>query len=798
MKYGYFSKDSREYIITDPKTPTPWMNYISNRTGYCGIVSQTGGGFSFYKDPRDRRITRYRYNNIPYDRPGRYFYLKNEETGEYWSPAWQPVMKNPEFYRCHHGQGYTIIHSGYNKIAHTVCYFVPPEKSCEIWQLEIHNTGGKPVVLSIYSYCEFTLWSEPQSRNIQWSLHLTKCFFKSNKIIYPFIEPHPAFDVHENKGYNPEREGLAFMGMSLPVNDFDCSRDSFIGLYQSETNPRGVEQKALSCSILEGGIPCAALRSHMELKTGEKAGLTVILGFAAAIEEADVLHRYFSDAAVVKKEFEQVRENWNKYCEQFSVLCPDKDVASVVSIWNPYQCKTTFDWSRYISFYENGEGRGMGVRDSCQDALAVCAHAGEEAGKRIKDIISICQFENGSCYHQYFPLDKKGDLKGFSDDHLWLIVMVYFYIAETGDVSILKEKLPFAGSRKQGSLYEHLLASIHYTKKQRGVHGLPLILVADWNDTLHLWMASEKPESVFVAELFSFSCTLLAELALIAGENKDSSSLLSYATEMAALINNKCWDGEWYLRGFGRKKIGTIENTYAKIFLNTQTWAVISGVARGERAITCMDSVRRYLYTREGIKLLFPPFERYDNDHGLISRYVKGRKENGIFAHAHSWAIIAECLLGRNNYAYEYYSTILPVKRNDQADILKTEPYVYCQTISSNDSLFPGEGANSWLTGTASWMYIAFTQYILGIKPTLKGLEIRPCIPEEWDGFKVVRLFRGCRYHINCMRTGDFQVKVNGTLKNYNRASTLLKSSGVKGAVIPPQEGTECRIDVEI
>lgn len=784
MKYGNFSKDSKEYIITDPRTPTPWMNYISNSLGYCGIVSQSGGGFSFIKDPRDRRITKYRYNSIPYDRPGRYIYIKNEETKEYWSPAWQPVMKDLDLYECRHGQGYTVIRSGYKKIKHTVSYFVPVNHTCELWHLEVHNTGTNVMNLSLYSYCEFTHWSEPESRNIQWALHLTRCFLQDNRIIYPLIEPHPAFSMEENRNYDPLRAGMAFMGTNREIADFECSRDAFIGMYQSETNPRGVEQDSLSNSILEGGVPCAALRSTLSLKPDEKKELIVVLGFALTMEEAASINLYYSRPENVTAGLEEVKESWKKYCSRFPVSCSDDDISSVISTWNPYQCKTAFDWSRYISFYENGEGRGMGVRDSCQDALSICAYKPEAVRERIIDIISACQFENGSCYHQYFPLYKKGNLKGFSDDHLWLIVMVYFYIAETRDYSLLNAIVPFAGSRKKSSLYEHLLAAVHYTREQKGPHGLPLILVADWNDTLHLWMTAEQPESVFVAELFVYTCNLLGALAEGMGKKTDAAALGESARDMADRINERCWDGHWYVRGFGNKTIGTKENRCGKIFLNSQVWAVISGVARRERAVECMNSVREYLYTPLGIKLLSPAFDGYDNDHGLISRYVKGRKENGIFAHAQSWAIVAECLLGRNSLAFDYYSSILPIKRNHEADVLRTEPYVYCQTISSDDSLYPGQGANSWLTGTASWMYIAFTQYILGIRPTLDGLVIQPRIPGEWAGFKAERMYLGCRYQINCTRTGRPGIRVNG--------------SAIKGALLSPQQGKECQVDVEI
>jgi cellobiose phosphorylase len=784
MQYGYFEVNRKEYIITRPDTPTPWMNYISNESGYCGIVSQTGGGFSFYKDPRDRRITKYRFNSIPVDRPGRYIYIKNNETGEYWSPTWQPVMKTLDEYECRHGLGYTRISSRYGNITHSLCYFVPPNQTVEIWHLRLGNTSQQQMILSLYPYSEFTLWSEPESRNIQWSLHLTRCFFKEGMIFYRFIEPHPAFHIKENIHYNPERPGFAFMGINVPVEDFDCVRDIFIGMYRSETNPKGVERNNLSGSILEGGIACAALRTVINLQPEEEKDVIIILGFAEHEEQATAVRNRFSIPEKLNEDLQQLGELWHIYLSGLHLSCPDNDISTFINVWHPYQCKTTFDWSRYISYYENGEGRGMGTRDSCQDALALCERLPAAVRKRIVNIISACQLTTGDCFHQFFPLGHKAELKNFSDDHLWLIVMTFYYIAESGDINFLKETMPYADSDKSDSLYTHLVSALSYTETRRGSHGLPLILVADWNDTLHLWMEAEHPESVFIAALYVYAATLLASLAERIGEKADAAIYRKRATNMSELVNETCWDGEWYIRGFGKKKIGTKDNEAARIFLNSQSWAVISGIAQGERAFTCMNSVRTYLNSPEGCKLIWPSFESYDAAHGLISRYVKGRKENGIFAHACAWAVIAEVLLERADYAYEYYTALLPIKKNSRAEVLKTEPYVYCQTICSGDGLNRGEGANSWLTGTASWMYIAFTHFILGIKPGLDGLTIAPCIPRQWEGFSMERVFRGCKYMIKCRRRKRKRLIVDGKER--------------KGIVVEPQNSKNCSIDVEI
>jgi cellobiose phosphorylase len=784
MKYGDFSEDSREYIITNPETPTPWINYISNPRGYCGIVSQSGGGFSFHKDPRDRRITKYRYNNVPVDRPGRYFYVRDNGSSDFFSPTYQPVMKKPDDYKCRHGQGYTIIETVYGDIQCETLYFVPADFDMEVWRLSVRNTGNTRKRLSIYSYSEFTFWCEPESRNIQWSLHLTRGLFVEEMVQYAFIEPHPAFDMKANANYVADRQGFAFMGMNAKVADFECARDRFLGMYGSETDPIGVRNGKLACSKLEGGIGCAALRTEVELQPGEEKAIIVVLGFAEKTETAVSARKYFSDNGNVDKELSGVRESWTKYFSGFSLESDEKDLNLMVNVWNQYQCKTTFDWSRYISFYENGEGRGMGTRDSSQDTLAIVGQMPGQCRNRIFQIISTCQFETGDCYHQFFPLGGKGDLKGFSDDHLWLVQMVHAYIAETGDTGILDEPCGFADSMKTAIIYEHLVAAVNYTARMVGPHGLPLILTADWNDTLHLWMEFEKPESVLTAEFYVHALNQLSELAKRMGKKADATGFESSAKCMSKLVNDICWDGEWYIRGFGKKAIGTSASERAKIFLNSQSWAVISGVASPERGKIAMDSVRKHLASEEGVKNIWPCFEKYDGAYGLISRYVPGRKENGIFAHANAWAIIAEAILDRPEIAFDYYRKIIPMKNNDNAEILKTEPYVFCQTICSNDSIDKGEGANSWLTGTASWMYVAATQYILGIKPAIDGLRINPCIPKSMEHYKVTRQFRGCNYEITVNKGTENKLSVNGKYQ--------------KELLVAPQSGLVVRVDAEI
>ncbi len=783
MRYGHISEDLREYIIERPDTPTPWMNYISNSKGFCGIVSQAGGGFCFHKDPRERRLTKYRYSNIPVDRPGRYFYIEDLDSNKVWSPTWQPVQAPPDSYECRHGQGYTVISSKYSGIDHTVKFFVPADDNCEIWDLTLKNEGSGKRRFSIYNYCEFTFWSEPESRNIQWSHHLTRCSFKNDMVLYKFIEPHPAFDMEANAKYVGDRVGFAFLGWNADIRDFECARDSFIGTYRSESNPIGVENGKLSNSLLEGGIGCGALRTEIELVPGEEHRIIAIMGFADTTEEAVRLRTKFRTGSSVDSALADIQESWKAHLDLFACQIPDQQFATMVNVWNPYQCKTTFDWSRYISFYENGEGRGMGTRDSCQDTLAVSSHLPERVRYRIIEILSTTQFETGDCYHQFSPLGGKGDLKGFSDDHLWLIQMVHAYAAETGDLALLDESVKYADSQKQESVYDHLCTALKRTEQMKGPHGLPLILTADWNDTLHLWMECKDPESVLTAQFYVHALRLMTEMAERTNRENDAEEFNKKAEAMAGLINKICWDGEWYIRGFGSKVIGQSKAKYARLFLNTQSWALLSGVATSERAKVCMDSVKKHLSSDEGLKLIWPAFQEYDQAHGLISRYVPGRKENGIFSHANTWAIIAEVLLGRPENAMDYYKKVLPLAQNEHAERLKTEPYIFCQTVGSNDSLNKGEGANSWLTGTASWMYVASTQYILGVKPELDGLALRPCVPGSWKNFSVTRRWRDSKLNIAFNRTGKYQLKVNG--------------KKIDKDMVPPQSRPEVDIQVE-
>jgi cellobiose phosphorylase len=782
---GVLSEDQREYVIRSPETPTPWMNYISNPLGFCGIVSQAAGGFCFYRDPRDYRITKYRYNGVPVDRPGRYFYIRDRGTGKTWSPAWQPSQVRLDDYQCRHGQGYTIIDGRLGKVATRTTFLVPLDANCEVWSLRIENRSARRLELDIFEYCEFTLWCEPESRNIQWSLHLPKAEFDgaNRLIIYHRVEKHPAFDPAANADYRPEDGSFAFMGASLPVTGFDCDRDRFLGRYRSESNPVCVELGRLSGSILRGGVPCAALQHEVILQPGASATLTVVLGYAEDPAAAASIRDRFSDPREVEAARREIRKYWDRYLSSYRLKSPDATLDAMVNVWNAYQCKTTFDWSRYISFYENGEGRGMGTRDSAQDLLAVVCQLKERSRERIRELVSAVQFPEGDCHHIYYPITRTGHMRGFSDDHLWLVSMVASWVEETGDLSILDESVAYVGGLRE-SLYDHLRRAVDFTAGNLGEHGFPLIGVADWNDTLHLWMEYPKGESILTAEFHVHALRRLAVLARAMGRTADAAEFVERAQAMADRINADAWDGRWYLRAFSPGPMGSHRDEVARIFLNTQTWAILSGVATPERTEMILAEIDARLGSAFGCKIEHPPFSKYDNRYGLISRYNVGHKENGVFSHANAWAVAANAVAGKGDRAMEIYRQVCPLYRNGSPEVIGTEPYVFCQTLNSDDAHMPGQGANSWLTGTASWMFVAITQYVLGVRPSLEGLIVNPRIPKGWKGFKLSRVFRGTRYDIAVRRGGQPGLRVDG--------------KAVGGNLVRPVPGPVCRVELGI
>jgi cellobiose phosphorylase len=761
MQYGHFSPDYREYVAVRPDTPTPWINYLSN-SEYCAIISNTAGGYSFHKDPRDRRILRYRYNNLPLDRPGRYLYVRDSKTGKYWSPTWQPVLQKLDTYECRHGLGYTKISSSYSDIEAEITYFVPVDENLEVWMLTLKNASSKERELNVFSYAEFCLWQAFNDlTDLQCSQGLGVAGYEDDAIFFHF------FDVST---------GYAFFASSGTVSGYDCNREKFIGPYRGESNPIAVERGQCFNSETKGGNPIAVTSNLVKLSPGETKTLIFILGVVERKSDAKRHIQKFKSKTSVENEFQRLREYWDAYLSNFNVDSPDKELDAMVNVWNQYQCKTTFDWSRYVSFYETGIGRGMGFRDSNQDTLGVVHALQKRVRQRILDLAKN-QFEDGHVYHIYYPITGEGgfppyvkeQMKFFSDDHLWLILSVCEYIKETGDMSVLDDKVGFVEG-SNASLYEHMKRAIGFTVNKMGRHHMPLLGTADWNDPQSLPGPNNAAESVWAAMLFHEVLSELTELCRECKLERDAEKFEAMAHEIKAHVNKTAWDGSWYIRAYddSGNLVGSSKCKEGKIYVNTQSWAVISQVASKEIGMQCMDSAKEYLDTEYGIMLLAPAYSRYHPEIGALSSFVPGIKENGsVWSHVNAWAILAECMLGRGDQAYEYYKKLAPPTKNKIAEIHQAEPYVYAQTIAGKDHQNFGAARQSWLTGTAAWMMKVATQWILGIRPQYHGLLVNPCIPKNWTNFTVTRRFRKAIYEIqvqnpNHVSTGVRDVIVDG------------------------------------
>ncbi|PIS30908.1 glycosyl transferase [Candidatus Saganbacteria bacterium CG08_land_8_20_14_0_20_45_16] len=788
MKFGYFDKEKKEYVITRPDTPLPWINYLGS-DDYCALFSNTAGGYSFYKDPRERRLLRYRYNNVPMDRGGRYLYLRDNTTKDYWSVSWQPVIKDPKNYQyeCRHGLGYTTITSQYCGISTKATYFVPLGENLEVWMLEVKfepkkaAIGQKSCDLSLFSFVEFCLWDALNDMtDFQYNLNIGETKVDNN-IIY-----------HLSK-YRVEKNLLAYFGCAnASAKGFDTQRRDFMGDYGDWSNPRAVVEGKMNNSIAGGWSPVGSQMFNFKLKAGETKTFIFVLGFSEDINEPPAKLAKFKNPEIVKQELAKLKAYWDENLSKFSVQSEDPELDLMLNTWNQYQCRTTFNWSRSASYYESGIGRGIGFRDSNQDTLGFVHMIPEKVKQRISDLAAN-QFEDGSAYHQYSPLTKQGNGSGYGDDHLWLTVSVPAYVKETGDIRFLETLVPFVGGEK-GTIYEHLARAIDFALTHIGPHGLPKIYFADWNDCLNLSHGKEKAESVMVAQMVVYGAKEMAQLAKLIGKQADAKKFTEIAKDMAKKINKIAWDGNWYIRAFDEyeEPLGSSKNKEGQIYLETQAWGVLSGTAEAERALKCLDAVRKNLWTKHGIILMTPPYSDFIPKYGSIGVYPPGLKENGaIFCHPNPWTIIAECMIGRGDIAYEYYKAIQPAARNEIAELHKTEPYVYCQMIAGKHHKAFGEGKNSWLTGSACWNFVAASQWILGIRPEYEGLLIDPCIPKAWKGFQVKRVFRGSTYYITVRNPNGVSKGVKSiTLDNNKLASNL----------IPPDKsgGDEHHVEVEL
>ena len=771
MKFGYFDDKNREYVITSPKTPYPWINYLGS-DGFFGLISNTAGGYCFYRDARLRRITRYRYNNVPVDMGGRYYYIN--DGGNVWCPSWAPVKRDLESYSCRHGMGYTVISGSCNGLEAEVTFFVPVGFNGEVHKLKLKNASGQTKNFSLYSFVEWCLWdANDDSTNFQRNFSTGEVEIEGSTI------------YHKTE-YRERRDHYAFFHCSEKISGYDTDRDSFIGLYNGFDRPDAVFENRSRQSFAHGWSPIASHHLDITLEPNAEKEIVFILGYV----ENPVDQKFNPDGTINKDrahamieklgapekadaELEKLREYWSALLSKYTVKTPDEKVDRMVNIWNQYQCMVTFNMSRSASYFESGIGRGMGFRDSNQDLLGFMHQIPDRARERLLDLAAT-QMPDGSCYHQYQPLTKKGNGEiggNFSDDPLWMILAVAQYIKETGDWSILKESVPYDNDPALAqSMMHHLKMSYKRVAENLGPHGLPLIMRADWNDCLNLNCFStasgesfqtttskdgKVAESVLVACMFTFIVPEYIELCRREGLEADAEEAEAAVAKMAEAVMRDGYDGEWFLRAyddFGRK-IGSKECEEGKIFIEPQGFAVLSGLGKKQGAdIRALESVKKYLDCERGLVLLNPCYTHYYVEYGEISTYPNGFKENaGVFCHNNAWIICAEAFVGHGDRAFEYWSKIAPSYCEEISEIHKTEPYVYAQMVAGKDAPKEkfGEAKNSWLTGTAAWNFVAISQYILGIAPDYDGLKIDPSIPSDWEGFEASRLFRGARYNIS-------------------------------------------------
>jgi cellobiose phosphorylase len=783
MKYGYFDDAQREYVITRPDTPLPWINYLGLEA-FFGIISNTAGGYAFYQDARLRRLSRYRYNNAPLDVGGRYLYLRDDANGEYWSPSWQPTRTDLDGYECRHGTSYTTIASAHAGVRAETLYYVPLGETLEVWRLRVTNERDTPVDLSVFSSIEFCLWdAQDDASNYQRNFSIGQ------------VEVEDGVIYHKTE-YRERRNHFAYFACSEPLAGFDTQREAFLGPYRGWDTPAAVERGACSDSIARGWQPMGGHHVRLHLEPGASHEVVFLLGYAENPRDdkfdppgsqtlnktrvRPVIERWLRPETVAEG-FAGLREYWSGLLDLMRVQTPDEDTDRMVNIWNAYQNMAVFNMSRSASGFETGIGRGMGFRDSNQDLLGFVHMVPPRARERILDIAAT-QLPSGGAYHQYQPLTKRGNDgigSGFNDDPLWLVTGVAAYVKETGDTSILDEMVPYDNDESASTpLYEHLTRSLKYTLDRLGPHGLPLIGRADWNDCLNLNCFSDTPgesfqttenkgggvaESVFIAGLFAWAAREMAGIAELRGLGDEASVYQGAAEKMAATVAEHGWDGAWFRRAYDYygNLIGSAENDEGQIFVEPQGMCVIGGVGVDDgMASRALASVRDRLATDHGIVLQQPAYSSYHLELGEISSYPPGYKENaGIFCHSNPWIMIAEAIVGNGDGAFDYYKRLNPSAREDISEVHRCEPYVYAQMIAGKDAPTHGEAKNSWLTGTAAWNYVAITQWILGIRPDFAGLRVEPVLPLEWPGYTATRRYRGATYEISVRKPAGAQVR---------------------------------------
>ena len=783
MNYGHFDLKNKEYVITNPATPAPWANYLGSPE-YGAIISNNAGGYSFVKSGANGRVIRYRFNSVAVDQPGRYVYIKDNETGEYWSGSWAPVCKPLEDYKseCRHGTAYTVITSEYKKIKSEVTYYVPKDATYEVWAAKITNNDTKPRKLSVTGYCEFV--NDPNYEqdqvNLQYTLFITRTYFKKNYI-----------HQMQNEVYNSKTG--RFLGLAGVKADAFCGdRDAFVGSYRSYANPKGIEE-GLKGDLNYNTNSCGALQSDIVLQPGESKVLTYVLGGPKTDDEITSIISKYEKAGTVEKEVEELKNYWHEKLDNFRVETPDEDFNNMINVWNAYNCFITFIWSRAASFQYCGLRNGFGYRDTVQDIQGVIHLAPEMAKKQIVFMLSA-QVTNGAglplvkythnAGHENHP-DENDENTAYAketghpsyraDDALWLFPTVYKYISESGDIAFLDEEISYANDGEKGTVYDHLKRAVMFSMNHLGNHGMPAGLHADWNDCLRL---GKKGESTFVAFQLVYAVKILRQYA----EKKNDAEYIKYLDEVKQKLDEilaACWNEDRWIRGY--KEDGTVigqrTDPEANMWLNPQSWSVISGFASEAQAKLAMDSVERELNTPYGAMVMYPPYVEHGFDGALMQCFNKCTKENaGIFSQPQGWLILAESLLGHGNRAYKYWKEASPATYNDNAEHRCLEPYVYGQFVEGKDSPFAGRAHVHWLTGTASTVMVGTVEGILGMRPNADGLNINPSISSEWNGLKIRKSFRGKKLDI----TVDNSAHVESGVKEL-----FLNGEKLEGCFVP-------------
>lgn len=789
MRYGYFDNDNREYVIERPDVPVSWTNYLGVKD-MCTVISHNAGGYSFYKSSQYHRITRFRQNGVPLDRPGHYVYLRDDETGEYWSVSWQPVGKDLKKagYQCRHGLSYSRFLCNYNGINAEQLLFIPLEDDAELWDVKIRNDSSRARSLSVFSYVEFSFQHiEIDSQNLQMSLYSCGSSYENGIMEYDLF-------------YDPD--SYHYFASSFEPDSYDCVRDVFLGNYRTETDPIAVERGECGNSTELGGNHCASLHKRLKLGPGQEARVIFMLGVGKRSAGAGIKSKY-SDPANVDKAFGKLREYWNEKISAFQCKTPHKGLDTMINTWTLYQAETNVVWSRFASFIEVGGRTGLGYRDTAQDVMSIPHTNPEKTRQRLIELLRG-QTNMGYGLHlfepEWFDPDKKAKLPfksptvvpapnmadvihglrdTCSDDALWLVSSICEYVKETGDTAFFDKSVSFADGG-EATVYEHMKRILDFSAEQVGANGICKGLRADWNDCLNLGGG----ESALVSFLHYWALQEFLEAAYFLGRKADYDKYEAVAARVKKVCEDNLWDGGWYIRGITSKgvRIGTRNDREGKVHLESNTWAVVSGAASGERGKMCMDAVNGHLYSEYGLHLVWPSYSTPNDDIGFVTRVYKGIKENGaIFSHPNPWAWVAECKLGRGNRAIQYYDALLPYNQNDKIEIRQAEPYSYCQFIMGRDHTAFGRARHPWLTGSAGWAYAAVTRWMLGVRLSFSGMIIDPCIPGDWSGFEITRRWRGARFDIKVTNPGGVQKGVN---------SITLNGKPVNGAIPPQAEGS--------